>query len=128
VAEVGRLNACPTWLRKLLIQHGGAGAFACVFACIFGISRLPPGGTGRRGAFQPFSGTRRVRKLGGSTIVARAGGLSWREAAVITPALFTIMVLMAFTTTFMTSPLLTWIDPWRQLEVDQASAEEEQPA
>jgi hypothetical protein len=27
--RVGRLNACPTIVRKLLILHGGAGGFAC---------------------------------------------------------------------------------------------------
>jgi Kef-type K+ transport system membrane component KefB len=69
-------------------------------------------------------------KWGGSTIAARATGLSWREAGalgvlmntrglvevvvlnigldieVISPALFAMMVLMAITTTFMTAPLL----------------------
>lgn len=72
-------------------------------------------------------------KFGGSTIAARACGMPWREAAgvgilmntrglmelvilnvgleigVLTPALFTMMVLMALVTTVMTSPLLAWI-------------------
>jgi len=72
-------------------------------------------------------------KFGGSTIAARVTGLSWREASalgilmntrglmelvllnigldigVISPALFTMMVLMALVTTFMTSPVLEWI-------------------
>jgi hypothetical protein len=29
VRSPGRLNACPTWRRKLLMHIGGAGAFAC---------------------------------------------------------------------------------------------------
>jgi Kef-type K+ transport system membrane component KefB len=81
-------------------------------------------------------------KLGGSTVAARATGLSWSEATalgvlmntrglmglvilsvgldlgVVSPALFTMMVLMALVTTAMTTPLLAWIH--------QASAE--QPA
>jgi len=72
-------------------------------------------------------------KLGGTSIAARAGGLSWREATalgilmntrglmelvilnigldlkVISPALFSMMVMMALITTFMTTPLLQWI-------------------
>ena len=72
-------------------------------------------------------------KFGGSTVAARVSGMSWREASsigvlmntrglmelvllnigldigVISPALFTMMVLMALVTTFMTSPVLEWI-------------------
>jgi len=74
-----------------------------------------------------------VGKFGGSTVAARVSGMSWREASsigvlmntrglmelvllnigldigVISPALFTMMVLMALLTTFMTSPVLEWI-------------------
>ncbi len=76
-----------------------------------------------------------VGKLGGSTLAARAMGENWRRAAaigvlmntrgltelvilsvgldlgVITPTVFTIMVLMAITTTFMATPLLAVILP-----------------
>ena len=69
-------------------------------------------------------------KLGGSALAARATGMTWRDAGaigalmntrglmelvvlnigldigVIPPALFTMMVLMALVTTFMTTPLL----------------------
>jgi Kef-type K+ transport system membrane component KefB len=69
-------------------------------------------------------------KFGGSTIAARVSGIPWREASalgilmntrglmelvvlnigleigVLSPAMFTMMVIMALTTTFMTSPLL----------------------
>jgi Kef-type K+ transport system membrane component KefB len=72
-------------------------------------------------------------KFGGSTIAARITGMPWREAStlgilmntrglmelvllnigldigVISPALFTMMVLMALVTTFMTAPLLQWV-------------------
>jgi Kef-type K+ transport system membrane component KefB len=74
-------------------------------------------------------------KVGGSTITARCAGIPWREALsigallytrdlmelvilnialglhVIRPALFTMMVLMAMVTTYMTSPLLNWLRP-----------------
>jgi hypothetical protein len=76
-------------------------------------------------------------KFGGSTLAARATSLPWREAGalgvlmntrglmelviltiglelgVISPALFTMMVLMALVTTAMTTPLLEWIYPAR---------------
>jgi Kef-type K+ transport system membrane component KefB len=35
------------------------------------------------------------------------------DLGVLSPALFSIMVLMALVTTFMTSPLLSWIYPER---------------
>lgn len=74
-------------------------------------------------------------KFGGSTMAARLTGMPLRESAalgvlmntrglmelvilnvgleigVISPALFTMMVLMALVTTFMTTPLLVWIYP-----------------
>jgi Kef-type K+ transport system membrane component KefB len=76
-----------------------------------------------------------VGKLASSTIVARMNGLEWRESAtlgvllntrgliefvilnvgydlgVISKEMFTLMVMMALVTTFMTGPLLTWIYP-----------------
>jgi Kef-type K+ transport system membrane component KefB len=72
-------------------------------------------------------------KFGGSSLAARLSGMGWREASslgilmntrglmelvllnigldigVISPAVFTMMVLMALATTFMTSPMLEWI-------------------
>jgi Kef-type K+ transport system membrane component KefB len=77
-------------------------------------------------------------KLGGSMFAARLAGMPWREAAslgilmntrglmelvilnigldigVISPAMFSIMVLMALVTTFMTTPLLEWVYPARR--------------
>ena len=72
-----------------------------------------------------------VGKLGGSALAARVSGVAWRDAAalgvlmntrglmelvilnvgldlgVVSPALFSILVLMAFVTTLMTNPLLS---------------------
>jgi K+:H+ antiporter len=70
-------------------------------------------------------------KFGGTTIAARASGLGWRDSGalgilmntrglvelivlnigldlgVITPRLFTMLVIMALVTTMMTSPILS---------------------
>ncbi|MGA2019285.1 MAG: cation:proton antiporter [Candidatus Sulfotelmatobacter sp.] len=78
-------------------------------------------------------------KLGGSMAAARLSGMAWREAAglgtlmntrglmglvildigldikIISPALFSMMVVMALVTTFMATPLLDWICPDRIL-------------
>lgn len=74
-------------------------------------------------------------KWGGSMIAARLNGMSWRDSAavgvlmntrglvelvilnigldlgILSPALFSIMVLMALVTTLMTTPLLNWVHP-----------------
>jgi len=74
-------------------------------------------------------------KLGGSLLSGRLNGMSWREATavgilmntrglvelvilnigldlgILSPTLFSIMVLMALFTTVMTTPLLAWIYP-----------------
>ena len=76
-----------------------------------------------------------IGKLGGTVAAARMGDLSLREAVglgalmntrglmelvilnigldihIISPALFSMMVIMALVTTFMTAPLLEWICP-----------------
>ncbi len=91
-------------------------------------------------------------KLGGSTLAARATGLSWSEAGalgilmntrglmelviltigldlgVISPALFAMMVLMALVTTFMTSPMLEWFYPRRQMRQELIGGDEAQDA
>ncbi len=83
-----------------------------------------------------------IGKLGGSLVAARMNGMSWREATavgvlmntrglvelvilnvgldlgVLSPALFSMMVLMALVTTLMTSPLLSWVYPERLARVD----------
>jgi nucleotide-binding universal stress UspA family protein len=80
-----------------------------------------------------------VGKFGGSAVAARLTGLRWREAGalgilmntrglmelivlnigldlgVISPTLFTMMVIMALVTTFMTTPLLEAVYPTREL-------------
>lgn len=81
-----------------------------------------------------------VGKYGGSLFAARASGLSWQESSaigilmntrglmqlvvlnigldlkVISPELFAMMVVMAITTTLLTSPLLEWVYPRAQLQ------------
>jgi len=85
-------------------------------------------------------------KLGGSMVAARWAGMSWRDAAglgtlmntrglmglvildigldikIISPALFSMMVVMALFTTFMTTPVLEMICPDRILRARPASA------
>ncbi len=82
-------------------------------------------------------------KFGGSAVAARFTGLRWREASalgllmntrglmelivlnlgldlgVISPKLFTMMVVMALVTTFLTTPLLRWIYPPAEQARDQ---------
>jgi Kef-type K+ transport system membrane component KefB len=88
-------------------------------------------------------------KFGGATFSARLTGMNWREAGavgvlmntrglmeliilnigldigVISPALFTMMVLMALVTTFMTTPVLEQIYPaqsrWQELAPAEAA-------
>jgi Kef-type K+ transport system membrane component KefB len=78
-------------------------------------------------------------KFGGSAVAARLTGLAWREASaigvlmntrglmelivlnvgldlgVMSPTMFTMMVLMALFTTFATTPVLHWVYPDREL-------------
>lgn len=82
-------------------------------------------------------------KFGGSSVAARLTGLRWRESAalgilmntrglmelivlniglelgVLTPTVFTMMVLMALVTTFMTTPLLQAVYPLHELVKDE---------
>ncbi|HYO59813.1 cation:proton antiporter [Archangium sp.] len=86
-----------------------------------------------------------VGKFGGGAVAARLTGMRWREAGalgilmntrglmelivlnigldlgVISPTLFTMMVVMALVTTFMTTPLLRWIYPPEEMALDQVS-------
>jgi Kef-type K+ transport system membrane component KefB len=76
-----------------------------------------------------------VGKFGGSVVAARLTGIGWREASaigvlmntrglmelivlniglelrVISPTVFTMLVLMALVTTFATTPILRWMQP-----------------
>lgn len=84
-----------------------------------------------------------VGKFGGSTIAGRLTGLRWREASaigvlmntrglmelivlnigldigVISPTVFTMLVIMALVTTFATTPVLQWIYPQREMARDR---------
>ena len=91
-------------------------------------------------------------KFGGSFISAKLMGIRWRESAaigilmntrglmelviisigldlgVISPALFTMLVLMALITTFITSPLLHWVYPTERFhDVVEVPPEKEKP-
>jgi Kef-type K+ transport system membrane component KefB len=91
-------------------------------------------------------------KFGGSMLAARMARVSWRDATalgilmntrglmelialnigldigVISTTVFTIMVLMALVTTFMTSPLLEWVYPARLMLVEEEVEEARQVA
>jgi Kef-type K+ transport system membrane component KefB len=84
-------------------------------------------------------------KFGGSALAAGLSGVPWREASiigvlmntrglvelivlnvgldlgVISPTLFTMMVIMALVTTLMTTPLLVWLNPANQRVRDRRS-------
>ncbi len=85
-----------------------------------------------------------VGKLVGSMVASRSTGICWRDAAavgilmnargllglvilnigldvgVISPVLFSMMVLMALITTFMATPLLEWVYPRKRVEAELA--------
>ncbi len=87
-----------------------------------------------------------IGKLGGSVLAARVFGFSWREAGalgvlmntrglmelivlnvgldlgVISPRLFTMMVIMALVTTWITTPLLEWVYPRALMLADRKRA------
>ncbi len=90
-------------------------------------------------------------KFGGSAVAARLTGLRWREASavgilmntrglmelivlnlgvdlgVISPTVFTMLVLMALVTTFATTPVLRWVYPDHELARDRLVATSEAP-
>ncbi len=92
-----------------------------------------------------------VGKFGGSTVAARFTGLNWRESSaigilmntrglvelialnigydlgVISQTLFTMLVIMALVTTFMTTPILSWVYPIERLAKELAEPEETAP-
>jgi Kef-type K+ transport system membrane component KefB len=43
------------------------------------------------------------------------------DLGIISPALFSMMVIMALTTTFMTTPMLEWIYPARAIRREQGA-------
>lgn len=88
-------------------------------------------------------------KLGGSMLAARWSGMSWHESislgvlmntrglielvvlnigfdlGILSPRIFSIMVIMALVTTFMTGPLFTLLDRWKQKEAPEGLALQE---
>jgi Kef-type K+ transport system membrane component KefB len=88
-----------------------------------------------------------VGKFGGSVVAARITGLRWREASaigvlmntrglmelivlnvgmdlgVITPTVFTMLVIMALVTTIATTPILSWVYPDSERARELASRE-----
>ena len=94
-----------------------------------------------------------VGKFGGSAVAARLTGFRWREASaigilmntrglmelivlnvgmdigVISPTIFTMLVIMALVTTFATTPVLRWVYPDHELARDRiVTAAELEPA
>jgi Kef-type K+ transport system membrane component KefB len=87
-----------------------------------------------------------VGKFGGSALAGRLTGLRWREASaigvlmntrglmelivlnigldigVISPTVFTMLVIMALVTTFATTPILAWVYPDHELARDRLVA------
>jgi nucleotide-binding universal stress UspA family protein len=86
-------------------------------------------------------------KFGGASVAARLTGLPWREASaigilmntrglmelivlnlgmdlgVISPTVFTMLVIMALVTTFVTAPVLRWVYPDHELVRERAGFE-----
>jgi Kef-type K+ transport system membrane component KefB/nucleotide-binding universal stress UspA family protein len=84
-----------------------------------------------------------IGKFGGSAVAARLTGLRWREASaigillntrglvglivlnigmdlgIISPTVFTMLVIMALVTTFATTPVLRWVYPDHELARDR---------
>lgn len=106
---------------------------------------------GAPGAWAPFVivlAVASIGKVGGSLLAGRLTGLSWREAGavgvllntrglmalvvlnigldigVVSPALFSMMVVMALATTFATSPVLSWVYPPSEMSKDMEGAQE----
>jgi Kef-type K+ transport system membrane component KefB/nucleotide-binding universal stress UspA family protein len=105
--EIGLLNRPELWLLcVLIIVVASAGKFigAYVAARMSGIDKREASALGW------LMNTRGLTEL----IVLNIG----LELGVITPLLFTMLVIMALVTTFMTSPLLEWTYPKRLIKLD----------
>jgi Kef-type K+ transport system membrane component KefB len=103
-------------------------------------------GAGLWAACAMIIGVAIVGKFGGSTLASRVFGMSWREAGVlgilmntrglvelvalnigldigvISPTVFTMMVIMALVTTLVTSPLLQWLYPAQYYKEESSPA------
>lgn len=114
--QIGLLNSPKLWLLSaliLLVAIGGKYIGAYVAARISGIDKRESSALGW------LMNTRGLTEL----IVLNIG----LELKVITPLLFTMLVIMALVTTFMTSPLLEWTYPKRLIRLDIVEPEAEIP-
>ncbi|MEA5616863.1 cation:proton antiporter [Cronbergia sp. UHCC 0137] len=113
--QIGLLNRPELWLLCVLVLGVAiAGKYigTYVAARISGINQREASALGW------LMNTRGLTEL----IVLNIG----LELGVISPLLFTILVVMALVTTFMTSPLLEWIYPKHLIKLDIVDAEPEQ--
>jgi Kef-type K+ transport system membrane component KefB len=112
--QIGLLNRPHLWLLCaliLLVAIGGKFCGAYIAARISGIEKREASAIGW------LMNTRGLTEL----IVLNIG----LELGVITPVLFTMLVIMALVTTFMTSPLLEWTYPKRLIRLDVIEPEPE---
>jgi nucleotide-binding universal stress UspA family protein len=114
--QIGLLNSPHLWLLSaliLLVAIGGKFTGTYIAARISGIDKRESTALGW------LMNTRGLTEL----IVLNIG----LELGVITPLLFTMLVIMALVTTFMTSPLLEWTYPKRLIRLDVVEPEAEIP-
>ena len=114
--QIGLLNSPNLWLLSaliLLVAIGGKYTGTYVAARLSGIDKREASALGW------LMNTRGLTEL----IVLNIG----LELGVITPLLFTMLVIMALVTTFMTSPLLEWTYPKRLIRLDIVESEAEIP-
>jgi Kef-type K+ transport system membrane component KefB/nucleotide-binding universal stress UspA family protein len=114
--QIGLLNSPNLWLLSaliLLVAIGGKYTGAYVADRLSGIDKREASALGW------LMNTRGLTEL----IVLNIG----LELGVITPLLFTMLVIMALVTTFMTSPLLEWTYPKRLIRLDIVESEAEIP-
>lgn len=105
--EIGLLNRPHLWLLCLLIL---AVAIAGKYFGAYYAARITGINKKEASALGWLMNTRGLTEL----IVLNIG----LELGVITPLLFTMLVIMALVTTFMTSPLLEWTYPKQQIRLD----------
>ncbi len=113
--QIGLLNRPELWLLcALILGVAIAGKYigTYVAARVSGINKREASALGW------LMNTRGLTEL----IVLNIG----LELGVISPLLFTMLVIMALVTTFMTSPLLEWTYPKRLIRLDVVEAEAEQ--
>jgi Kef-type K+ transport system membrane component KefB/nucleotide-binding universal stress UspA family protein len=113
--QIGLLNSPKLWLlclAVLLVAIAGKYVGTYVAARVSGIENREASALGW------LMNTRGLTEL----IVLNIG----LSLGVISPLLFTMLVIMALVTTFMTSPLLEWTYPKQQIRLDVVGAEAEE--